>query len=188
MDASAEPCALGHRVVDTREATRDLWGDDAVATVMARLGPEERAIFERGAHVPTWVPERVYVAWMREVWAGPCAGDAKDLARWANHVTDRGFGFARRMLMSLASPWLILRRAGDLWRGEHTHGTLAATPLGGTSARFVLSDHPFAEHDFTRLAVSESFRYIIERCHTKWTTQTHERAEDGSLRVLIRWG
>jgi uncharacterized protein (TIGR02265 family) len=184
----AEPHALGARVRDTREATRDLWGDAVVAAVLAALPDAgDRALFA-GASYPLWVPERAFADWMQAVWDGPAARDAAQLARWVDRLTDRGFGTAKRALMSLASPWVILRRAGSLWRTEHSHGELAVTPLGRTEARFELRGHPFADSEVAAAAISEAYRYIVFRCRTRWATEDHAREPAGTLAVTVRWG
>ncbi|MEP6860187.1 MAG: hypothetical protein ABJE66_06175 [Deltaproteobacteria bacterium] len=178
--------AIGARVVATRGATRDLFGEVGVENVLAMLAADERALFT-GATPPKWVPEQTYIAWTRAVYAGPAGRDSATLARWVDRVTDRGFGAARRMLMSLASPWVIVRRAGALWRGEHSHGELTSAPLGDNSARFELRDSPYAVDDLGASAISEAFRYILFRCRVKWATEEHRRIGD-ALHVELRWG
>jgi hypothetical protein len=180
------PSAIGARVRDTVEATRDLWGGPAVDEVMAAIDGDARAVF--GASVaPRWVAETIYMQWTQAVWDGPAKREAAALARWVDRLTDRGFGTARRMLMSLASPWVIVRRAGALWRTEHSHGELAAVPLVGSSVRFELRDHPFTSTEVIAAATSEAFRHIVYRCRVRWATETHE-LDGGALLVEIRWG
>jgi len=177
--------ALGIRVVATREATRDLWGKAGVDAVLAALSPDEAATFTGPA--PKWVPEVTYIAWSRAVWHGPAKRDPRAFARWADGVTDKGFGTARRMLMSLASPWIIVRRAGALWRAEHSHGDLTTTPNGTNGARFELRDSPYATDEIGARAISEAFRFIVFRCRVKWAAEEHVRAGD-ALQVELRWG
>jgi hypothetical protein len=179
------PSALGGRVVDTREATRDVFGDAGLERVLASLTPEAHAVFTGVA--PKWVPELVYLAWTRGVWEEPAAHNSAMLARWVDRLTDRGFGTARRMLMSLASPWVIVRRAGALWRGEHSHGELTIVPHAGKAARFELRDHPFVDDELGATAISEAFRYILFRCRASWVTESHKRDGDALL-VELRWG
>jgi uncharacterized protein YbjT (DUF2867 family) len=177
--------ALGNRVVATRDATRDLFGALGVEAVLAALAPDERAVFL--GPPPKWVLEQTYIAWTRAVYEGPAGRDGATLARWVDRVTDHGFGTARRMLMSLASPWVIVRRAGALWRGEHSHGDLTSTPLGDNSARFELRASPYAVDDLAATAMSEAFRYILFRCRAKWASEEHRRVDE-ALHVDLRWG
>lgn len=177
--------ALGNRVVATRDATRDLFGEVGVEAVLAALAADERAVFV-GAP-PKWVLEQTYIAWTRAVYDGPAGRDAATLARWVDRVTDHGFGKARRMLLSLASPWVIVRRAGALWRGEHSHGDLTSAPLGDNSARFELRDSPYVADDLGATAMSEAFRYVLFRCRVKWATEKHRRVGD-ALHVELGWG
>lgn len=188
MTASeAVPCAIGGRVHATREATRDLWGNIGVERVFAGLDADARAAFLPHATAKGWLPESTYIAWMHAVWEGPCAHDAAGLARWVDRVTDRGFGKARGMLMALASPWVILRRANALWRSEHTHGDLAIARVSGQAARFELAHHPYVGDPVASAAVSESFRYIILRCRVREASETHTVAPDGALHVSVVW-
>ena len=89
--------------------------------------------------------------------------------------------------MALASPWVIVRRAGALWRSEHSHGDLTSAPLGDNSARFELRASPYAEDDLAARAMSEAFRYILFRCRVKFATEEHRRVGD-ALHVDLRWG
>jgi hypothetical protein len=152
----AVPRAIGGRVHATREATRDLWGNLGVERVLARLDDDALAAFLPQATAQDWLPESTYMTWMHAVWDGPCAHDAAGFARWVDRVTDRGFGKARGMLMALASPWVILRRANALWRAEHTHGDLAIARVSGRAARFELARHPYVGDPVASAAVSES--------------------------------
>ncbi len=182
-----EPHALGARVRETREATRDIFGDRAVLDVLSRLDPERRALFT-DEPPPAWVREADYIEYMTRLWEGPCNHDAAAFARWVDRLTDRGFGTAQRLLMSLASPWLIVRRAGALWRTEHSHGDLIVTPLGTSGGRFELRDHPFVNTALAASAIAEAFRHIVFRCRVRWATERHALSPDGALFVEIHWG
>jgi len=183
----SEPCALGNRASESREATRDLFGDSGVADVFERMSADDRAVFLPNAAPTKWIPERRYVAFTRALWDGPCAQDRRELTRWVDRITDRGFGRARRMIMSLASPWIIVRRAGQLWAVEHTHGKLSVSRMEGSSVRFTLTAHPFVEDEVSRHAISEAFRHIIFCCRVKWATETHAHSAEG-LQVDLSWG
>jgi hypothetical protein len=172
---------------DAREATRDLWGDAGVEATMDRLDDEARRVFAVDARVDKWVPERIFMAWMQALWSSVCREDADELARWSDRITDRGFGTAQRMLLSLASPWLVLRRADALWHSEHTHGTMVMAPLDTRSARLTLHEHPFLTLDVARAALSEALRYILVLTRAKGVTETHEVAPNGAMHVTLAW-
>src|SRR6185312_2989640 len=109
-----------------------------------------------------WVPERFFIEWILGVWNGPCGGsDLEGFARWVDVVTDRGFGEARELLMSLGSPFLLLRRANELWHYEHSGGKLTFAPIDPQTARLSLRDHPFIDLEPSRVAIAEAFRYIL---------------------------
>lgn len=186
METVAEPMGLGVRVRETREATHNLWGDAGVADIEARVGADTRAAFAFGAAVPRWVPERYFVEWFTAAFEGPCGGDTMRFAKLADEITECGFGRAKKLLLSLASPWLVLRRADALWRGEHTHGRLVVARLAENAARMVLSDHPFTETALLRDGISEAFRYILALSNAKSPVETHALV-DGALHVHLHW-
>ncbi len=183
----AVPSTLGARAADAREATRDLWGTEAVRNVLAALPAASRPLFEEGAVNPRWVPVRAFVDYMVAVWEGPAARDPAALRRWAERINQRGFGTARRWLLGLASPWLLLRRSQALWRAEHTHGRLNATPRGPRGVTLTLSAHPFTEHEVSRAAISEALRCIVFLCRVRDVTESHRLLPGGELEVTLDW-
>ncbi len=186
MEGVSEPSVLGMRLANAREATREVFGDAGVEDVLGRLGDDERGAFLPGAKLRVWEPDRLLVAWVLAVWEGPCGRSRPDLARWAGAITGRGFGRARRVLISIASPWTLLRRAEALWRGEHTHGTLTVVPVGSQGARVTLRGHLLAQHAVTRDVMAEAFRYIVQLCWVHEVTETHEHKDD-AVHVLVSW-
>ncbi|MEO6420855.1 MAG: hypothetical protein ABIP39_15690 [Polyangiaceae bacterium] len=183
-----ESCGLGARLAVFREATRTVWGDAAVDTVLANVGEESRAALTPGAVNAEWVPERIFVECIIALWEGPCGRrDSADFRRWVDVVTDRGFAEARELLISLGSPFLVLRRANELWHYEHSHGKLTFAPLDARSARLSLRDHPFIDHESSRVAMGEAFRYIIALSGAADVTETHSVDAAGVLQVILAW-
>ncbi len=181
-------CGLGARLAVIREATRTVWGDAAVDAVLASVGAESRAALAPGAVNAEWVTERIFVEYMIALWNGPCGGrDGEEFRHWVAVVTDRGFAEARELLMSLGSPSLILRHANELWHYEHSHGKLSFAPLDSRSARLSLRDHPFTEHEATRVAICEAFRYIMTLSGAKGATESHAVDDAGVLHVTVAW-
>ncbi|MEO8878068.1 MAG: hypothetical protein ABI461_20925 [Polyangiaceae bacterium] len=152
------------------------------------MDDETRAAFLPGAVLGDWVPERLFVEFIDSLWKIASVGksDASFL-RWIDIVTDRGFGEARELFTSLASPVFLLRRAQELWRFEHSTGTLTYARLSTESARLTLRDHPFLETEATRTGIAEAFRHIIHLTGAHDVTETHEVSPEGHLHVVIAW-
>ena len=188
MDDLGGPKALGARIALFREAARTVWNDGIVDAVVARLDDESRAAFQPDATLAEWMPERIFVAFIDALWEVASGGrvDANFL-RWVDVVNENGFGHAREVFTSLASPDLLLRRAQELWSFEHSSGTLIYARLGPQSARLTLRDHPFVETEATRTAISEAFRHVIHLTGARDVTESHETTREGFLHVVIAW-
>lgn len=181
-----EPCGLGARLVSTLEATNNLWGEAGVDDVMKRVSADARAGYQRPGEPPRWVPERWFIEWYEALVAGPAEGKIDGLLRFADEVTECGFGRAKRLVISLASPWLICRQAERLWRSEHSHGKVVVARLDASCARISLSEHPFVESEIAAHGIAEAFRYILSLSSAQGATMAHQ-IDAGVLHATIRW-
>lgn len=165
-----------------------MWGDAAVDAALAAISETSRAAFLPGAVVADWMPQRLFVEWIVALWDGPSGQrDSAEFRRWVDVVTDRGFAEARELFMSLGSPFPVLRRANELWHYEHTHGKVTFAPLDARSGRLSLRDHPFTEHESTRVAICEAFRHIMVLTGAGGATETHAVDDAGVLQVVLSW-
>ncbi len=193
-DSGERPVATasvrGGTLAACRDATRDLFGADGLAAVHDALrdGPCREALERR---LPDWVPDAWAIAWCEAAWSGPIARDHEALGRWVRRMIDRGFGLRQRLLLSIATPSGVVRRAHDLWRSEQSHGRVvpvAAAPTGlGHDAVLTLHEHAYTEHPVTRDVVAESFRNILERAGAADCVEEHERDAAPTLGVRLRW-
>lgn len=186
-DEPLEPSTRYAVVLGYRAALSALWGPEAVSRVMRALPPD--AATSLGGSLPpdAWIPERHVVALSEAVWEGPCARDRVVFHLWIDRMLDQGFGRIRRVLLSLANPPMLLRRASEMWRDDHSHGTLGYVPLTLDAARITLKDHPFVGSPVQRDAFSEGLRYAMSLCHVRQVSAEEVSAPPGAVSVILRW-
>jgi hypothetical protein len=181
-----EPRARGILLLGFVEAIQSLWGEEGLRKTTLRLPSDvHAATVERIVLAVEWVPEAYVVAWHHAVLEGPCARNEAELRRWIQHATDRAFGQVRRLLLRVVTPELLLRKAAELWRHDHTTGELASSREGKT-ALAVLHDHPYVRDPVASVVIAEVFRHILSLSHLKNVRETHKREGD-SLVVRLAW-
>jgi hypothetical protein len=147
-----------------RLAVRDLWGEPGLAEIATLVSSDNRAAtIDRPASPLEWYPERFLCEWHEAAWRGPAQMDDAELCRVIDRRVDLGFGRVRKALLGLVGPEGVMRRAGELWRHDHTHGTLAVTAdATARTATGTLTDHLYFEIPIARRAAAETFRYIVQ--------------------------
>ncbi len=186
MGASAEPRIKSYYAQASRDALREIWGPRGVEDVAGRMAPAHRdELF--APRLPVWFPERVLIAFNFALWEGPVARRRDTYERWLWRTTDLSFGVVRRLVLSLASPRRIFESAPELWRADHTHGTLQGRCDDDRTGTFVLRDSPFVETPQGRAAISESFRYIVQLGGARGAVEKHALTAPGVLEVRLRW-
>jgi hypothetical protein len=170
-------------------AVRDLWGDDGARALAAEL-PEETAAATTGAElVPIrWYPTRYLLDWNAAMMEGPARRDEEAFRRCVDRSMDLGFGRVRRAFLALATPTLLGKRAAQLWRHEHTHGSLAIVTegLAPNTARVTLADHPFVTTAYSRVAIAEVMRHLLSLSRAHDVRETHA-AHGDALVITLRW-
>lgn len=146
----------------------------------------EASRVEMFRELPTeWVLERDIIAWCFATWEGPANRDRLRYTEFIQRQTDLGFGRIRRFLISIASPGMLLQKAGDLWKQDHTHGDLKVD-MEPKKATLTLRDHPYTETPQSRATIAEVFRYTISLTRTA-VFETHKLQEPGVIVVSLRW-
>ena len=160
-------------------ATRDVLGEDALHAVSPRgdSSHDDR----------DWIPVDLVVSLCERLWDGPMAHNHATLRAWTDRMLDHGFGRVRRVFLSIATPASVVRRAGELWRGEFSDGRLVAYSTSETSARVSLHEHVFLETELMRDVVAESYRYALELAGGKGARETHAVRDNGVLVVELNW-
>lgn len=176
-------CARGRTARAFARATRELYGDAAVAEIVAALPDGARGAIEEDA----WIPIEHIIRFCELAWDGPLAHDRVELARWVDRMMDHGFGRVRKLLLAIATPAGVLRRASDLWREEFTDGRLVAYTTSPTTAAVSLYDHVFIDTELMRNVIAESFRYALRLSGATDAREEHTIDSNGALLVQITW-
>jgi hypothetical protein len=172
-----------------RHAVLDVWGEAGLAVVAAHVSADTRAQTVEASVSPlAWVPERFLIEWHEATWHHLARHDDAALCRTIDRRLDFGFGRVRKALLGLVGPEGVIRRAAELWRHDHTHGTLVMeVGKDGKSLTATLSDHAFCEHPIARRALAETFRYIGQLCRGVKEAKESHWLDDGAAVVRVSW-
>lgn len=170
-----------------RGAARALWGDRGLRSIAERL-PEEtrRETFDQIVLPVTWYPARYTVDWNRAIWDGPAARSDDAFLRFVDESIEQGFGRMRRFFLRLASPERMHARTPEMWRYQHTHGTLSSVVRGDT-ATLTLRDHPYVKDSIMRKACAEAWRHIVVLSGRKDARSTFGVEGPDTMVVRIGW-
>jgi hypothetical protein len=182
-----EPCTRFFMVSAYRDATRVLWGEAGVTRLAAALLPSEATLLLSSQPPETWIPTRQFELITQAGYYVLCERHTPTFHRWVDHVVELGFGRTRRLLLSLANPPMLLRRAAELWREDHTHGTLGYVPLAVDAARLTLRDHPFVSSPVQRMAIAEGLRHAMSMTNVRSVTAEESTGPANALHVVLRW-
>jgi hypothetical protein len=188
LPASSEPMSRGTILHGVAAAVHDLWGDEGLRDVVSRLPEETRAATTGPAFTSlSWYPTRYLMEWDVAKMAGPAHGDEEAFRQSLRRGTDFGFGRVRRAFLSFATPVLLAQRATELWRHDHTHGTLALEPEDTPGHRRVtLTGHPFTTTALARMALSEVLRYVLSLSRVRNVRESHGMNGD-ALVIVFTW-
>jgi hypothetical protein len=187
-EAPAEPFVNGNVVHGFREAALDLWGKAGLDEIAARLPPDARTETIDSIVLPvSWYPVRFSTAWHQAIWEGPARRDAAELARFVARSVDMGFGRFKRTLLSFATPEMLLSRAPELWRYQHTHGTLEGAWEGDGGARMTLRDHPYVTHPVSARLQANALAHIASLGFRARPARESHAVEAGALVIRLTW-
>jgi hypothetical protein len=170
-------------------AVQDLWGDDALRGVVERLPPETRARTAGADFIAIeWYPTRYIMQWGAAILDGPAFGDEVAFTRCVSRSVELGFGIVQRVFIAFATPTRLAARAADLWRHEHTHGTLTieSSDAARGDARLSLRDHPFVGEPLARIAISEGIRTVLSLSRANNVRERHVIIDD-ALFITLKW-
>jgi hypothetical protein len=185
MGHMGEACAGSRVFVASRAAAVEMYGNDGVKDISARLPAEARIIADNALITEKWLPENWIIAWQEAVWNGPARKDEDAFRAYVRKVVDAGFGRVRRLLVNLVTPATLCTRAAELWHDEHTHGEITAQPEGHVVV-IRLSAHPYVKRPVSRLVMAESLRHAASLTRAKGVTETH-RVDGDALEVKLTW-
>jgi hypothetical protein len=183
----AEPCARGIILHSFRVSAVEIWGEDGLRAIAARLPEDTRARTLDEIVLPVaWLPERDVMRWHEVVFTGPARSDEVAFRRFMDRTMDHGFGRVRRLLLRFVTPHGLMQKAAALWRHDHTHGSLEIESRE-RSLTGVLRDHPYSTTPISRLAIAEVFRYALEMSGVKNAREEHAPGGAGDLLVRLAW-
>jgi hypothetical protein len=184
-EPASEPSTKRHYMVAFHLAAGEIWGDDGLADIRARMPRREaeEAFVDR---LPYWVPERVVIAWCFALWEGVALRSREPYVAWLHRMTELSFGPVRRTFLRMASLERLFEMSGRLWKDDHTSGEMEGH-CEGKRGVFLLRDHPYTETPQARATLAEQLRYLLERSGVKNVAETHARHIDGALEVKLRW-
>jgi hypothetical protein len=145
-----------------------------------------RAIVDAIVLPGDWIPEALFIEVYEALFRERLESDEARLASFVGDAIGMGWGRVKRALVAMATPEILWRRAGSLWREEHTTGTLRAT-LAERQATITLEDHAYADSNVTRRVHAESMRYIISLSRVKNAKATHGLDGRRNLVVRVTW-
>jgi hypothetical protein len=180
-----EPSMKGFYLAAFHRAAGEKWGEDGLRAIRARMPPRE-AEEAFAEHIPVWVPERVVIAWCFALWEGPADRKRPHYVAWLQRHMDLSFGRVRKWLIGLASPHKLVEMAGDVWKRDHTSGTLTGA-ADGKRAVLTLQDHPYVDTPQGRATIAEIYRYSVQLTRAKNVTETHALVGPRTLEVRVRW-
>jgi len=181
-----EPCARQGVFVAQRAAALEVFGAESLKDIGGRVSPDTRRdTVDTSIVGEDWLPERYVLEWQHAVWTGPAKQDDRLFNQFLHSVIAQGFGRIRRFLLMMVTPALLLDRTAELWREEHTHGTLVSR-VDGRSALLTLTDHPYASSFLAARVMAESLRHAASLSRTRQVTETH-LVLPASLQVKLSW-
>ena len=181
------PHARGTLVAGALAAIAELWGAQGVAEVRHRLGAAaRRAILDEIVLPVGWYPEEHFESLCEAVWSSLARHDVPVFETFIRRSIDHVWGRVHRMLMSLATPHLLARRAPALWRHDHTHGELAVE-LRERDGTVRVRGYPYAPSSIMPRGQAESLRYILSHARVRDVRASHLVDVRGEFVVTLGW-
>jgi len=186
MVATREPSCRAGQAAAFRSAALTLWGKLGWEEVLRAISSETREqLFEPPVSPVAWVPERLMMDLAEQVYEGPAARNDHGYRVFVRTMIEHGFGRIRRLFIRYATPELLLSRAPELWKHDHTHGELSVQ-IGDGRATAVLRRHPHVATELARLTAAETFKSALSLTRAREVQMEHFHDED-ALRVELGW-
>jgi len=183
-----EPVCRSTQLAAFRLGAMSAFGDETWRKAIDSLSAEaKRDLFPSGLPKSSgWVAERHMMELASAIF------DVRDrnlhlYREFIGAVIDEGFGKIRRVLVSFASPQMLLHRAPDLWTYDHSHGRLEVEYQ--EKAARVSVEHPqLLRTDLSCITMAEMFRAILCRTRAENVRERHVREQDETrMTILLSW-
>lgn len=183
-----EPCARRTIFLALRQAAIELWGQEGLRQISGGMSSQARArCIEPLVFGEEMLPERFVLEWYEAVWEGPAGRNHPLYDRFLDTMMDHGFGKVRKFLLGVATPAIVVRKCGELWRQDHTHGSLEVRIVTDHHFELTLSDHPYLETPLGRSSIAEIYRYALSLARARSVHAKHWLNSPRTLTVRIDW-
>ncbi len=184
---SSVPQSRGIMISTLQRAVVEIWGEEGLAAVRARLPADVAADTIGPGFLPIrWYPSTHMVAWHSAIFEGPANGDDAAFTQVMERVMDLSMGIVRRAFMRVLTPATLIAGAVGAWRDFHTHGEVTVEEPAPGSARMILSNHPFLESPASRKMIAIMARHIAVRSRAHDVQETHALV-GGRLVTTVSW-
>ena len=164
-----------------------LWGDAGRAALRERLPPDvRRALLDEIILPVSWYPETHFQACNEVVWEALARGDDAAFDAYVHGSIDHLWSRVHRVLMGLTTPHRLARRAPDMWRHDHTHGTLDVE-LRESDGTVRVQGYPYARDGIMGRGQTEALRYILSHARVHEVRATHAIDEQGTFVATLSW-
>lgn len=170
-----------------RSAVREIFGELGWSEVVAALPTEaRRELVERPVSPISWIPERHMLALSEAIFEGPAARSERAYVELLREMVNQGFGRLRRFLVRFAPPGIVLARAPEFWRHDHSDGELVVHP-GERTTRVEIRGHVYATTELARMTAAETFRIILTLTRAEDVTCAQRLLHDRTFEVSLSW-
>jgi hypothetical protein len=144
-------------------------------------------IFDRPIVADAWMPEHYVTDWFEAAFGGPAQSNAAAFRTFLDRMMDHGFGRVRSFFLSMVTPQMLIQKAPDLWRHDHSCGELIVQTIAERHCVVLLRNHVYTKTALSRLAIAEIYRYALALSRAAGVEETHRLDDDGQLNVRISW-
>ncbi|MGO8999363.1 MAG: hypothetical protein ACLQVI_39055 [Polyangiaceae bacterium] len=181
------PCARGTLLAGAVASAAKLWGDDGLAALRERLDADARRALLDDIILPvSWYPETYFEACNEIVWSALARGDDEAFDAYVRGSIDHLWSRLHRVIMGLTTPPRLARRAPDMWRHDHTHGSLEVE-LRESEGTVRVRGYPYARTGIMGRGQTEALRYILSHARVKTVRATHELDDQGNFTAILAW-
>lgn len=184
---SREAMARGTLLSGLRHAAQELWGEVGLRRIGAALPADIREeTVDSWVVAVGWYPERYVTAWFAAAFDIGADGNEESFSAFVDRMMDHSFVRVWRSLLRAGSPQLLVTKAAEIWRHDHSHGEIVTTPVAG-GMDLLLRQHVYASDPTSRMALAEIYRYAAVLTGARTATAVHELDRDGALVVHLRF-
>jgi hypothetical protein len=186
--ATHGPCARRTIFSAFRAAALELWSEDGLRQVASHMSKEcADETVDTVVIVKEWLPEDYVMQWYGAAWEGPAHRDRQAFLTFIDRMMDHGFGRVRKFLISFASVQMAITKVPELWRHDHTHGSVSARLISDREYVATLVDHVYITTPISRLAITEIYRHATSMFRGIEEPVASHSFEPNRLDMRVSW-